>query len=50
MTRRRILARLRLFPKRVQFGERRVLRFLSPPGERVLDRGEAAFEFLVGPP
>ena len=44
------LFRLGLIPQRIHLSERRVLRRLAFCGERTLDRGKAALEFLVGPP
>ena len=43
-----LLSRLRLVPERVHFSERSILRRFSAGGERALDGGKAAFEFLVG--
>src|SRR5262245_5078597 len=43
-----LLRRLGLVPQRVHFLERRLAWGLSPRRERLLDRGKAALEFLIG--
>jgi len=47
---RRCFPRLRLVPERVLFGERRVLRRLAQLGQRLLNGGKPALEFLIGLP